>query len=454
MNAAKDFTMGSMAILALALPAMIAGHYSATTNSFYQYYDLLPIAILLLSRNWAGIIFCFFYFVFVNLFISYLIIKTHFSFLGIEDFFALISMGRNAPAIYIRWAIFFLIILVFSFRLTLFCISKIMLKLPGTLGILLAFLILGRLAGEGYRPFYIYQLIAIKNTEWYKNREWKPRIEPFVGDYATAVWKNDIEKKAPLPKKIFLILNESWGVMKDEKINNELIEDLITNPNLEIIDSGKFKVVGATLDGELREMCQFSITNYNIDSMNFKQKKENIFLSCLPNLLKKNGFSTAGFSSGSGSIYADATWHALAGIQENYFFENLSNPEMCHSFYGACDTELVPLIKNFYQSQGRRFGFWLTLNTHYPYDLRDLKRNLLDCSKVGVNPISEPCRNLKLQRQFFAILNELSNSPEMAGVEVIVVGDHAPPIFDLSQKEKEAIFWPDYVSYLHFRIKP
>ena len=62
------------------------------------------------------------------------------------------------------------------------------------------------------------------------------------------------------------------------------------------------------------------------------------------------------------------------------------------------------------------------------------------------------CRNFRLQAQFFDGLAELIQSPEMKGVEVFVVGDHAPPVLDM--KEHRQLNRKALVAWLHFKIKP
>ena len=47
------------------------------------------------------------------------------------------------------------------------------------------------------------------------------------------------------------------------------------------------------------------------------------------------------------------------------------------------------------------------------------------------------CHNLKLQNQFFYNLSQLVKNPELKGTYVVIVGDHAPPIYDMSRKDFE-----------------
>ena len=55
-----------------------------------------------------------------------------------------------------------------------------------------------------------------------------------------------------------------------------------------------------------------------------------------------------------------------------------------------------------------------------------------------------------MQVQFLDQLIELTKLPEMKGVEVLLVGDHAPPAFD--SKTYELIKFQK-ASFIHFKVK-
>jgi len=91
------------------------------------------------------------------------------------------------------------------------------------------------------------------------------------------------------------------------------------------------------------------------------------------------------------------------------------------------------------------------LNTHAAYDSRDVLHDVLDCRKYDLEEDTEGCRNLKLHASFFYGLGALLESPEMKGVEVVIVGDHPPPLLDLAANM--STFHPAEVSWVRFRIK-
>jgi len=93
-------------------------------------------------------------------------------------------------------------------------------------------------------------------------------------------------------------------------------------------------------------------------------------------------------------------------------------------------------LESFFSQPGKRFMYWLTLNTHAPYDLRDLRADHFDCEAHGIGENTESCRLLKLQADFFAGLAQQLRTDAMKGVDVIIVGDHAPKLMNIEEKEK------------------
>lgn len=150
-------------------------------------------------------------------------------------------------------------------------------------------------------------------------------------------------------------------------------------------------------------------------------------------------------------MYDRKYWYPRAGLDERIFFETKVWPRRCYSFPGACDLDLMQEIPAFFSKSGKRFFYWLTLNSHSLYDKRDIKNDIFDCESFKINKESESCRNLKLQAQFFAGLAEILKAKEMQGVKVMIVGDHTPIIFNA--QEKSANFVLNRVPWISFNTQ-
>lgn len=243
--------------------------------------------------------------------------------------------------------------------------------------------------------------------------------------------------------KILVVVNESWGSTINNDINHDVVSDIIASKNVENYKLSKIKVDGFTINGELRELCQKSLNHFNL-----KEQKKG-FENCLPNLYRKIGYSTYAMHAATGAMYDRKYWYPRAGFQNLIFRETIHNlKSRCYSFPGFCDRDLIDYVAQAFKKP-KVFFYWLTLNTHVNYDLRDLKLDKFDCLKYKINKDSASCRNLKLQKQFFYYLSELIKKPEMKGVDIIVVGDHAPPVY----AEDKKFFEDKYVGTLRIKVK-
>ncbi|MDX1537680.1 sulfatase-like hydrolase/transferase [Arsukibacterium sp.] len=246
-------------------------------------------------------------------------------------------------------------------------------------------------------------------------------------------------------EKLLLIVNESWGVTKDERINAELMRPITQlNDMVKNVHSGQINFLGATVAGELRELCHLSPNHFNL--RNAASGLEN----CIPHKLKQQGYSTSAFHAASGVMYDRIYWYAKAGFDSARFFENLSWTRRCYSYPGGCDVELINAVVADVAQPGKRFTYWLTLNSHAIYDERDIVTDQFDCLQFAVESSTQTCRNLKLQAQFFHVLAEQIADNKLAGAKVLIVSDHAPVITNKIEMEK--YFIDNKVNWLSFDI--
>lgn len=244
-------------------------------------------------------------------------------------------------------------------------------------------------------------------------------------------------------EKILLIVNESWGVPHNAKIQQDILSEIKNNQKVQEFGLESIEFDGYTVAGELRELCQRRPIHYNLRS---KQKG---FENCLPNILKKEGFETISYHGAVSLMYDRKDWYPRAGFDHSYFMDSgLNLSSRCFSFPGICDIDISKKILSDFEKNNKVFVYWLTLNSHSPYDLRDLKIDHFNCEKFNLNLFSATCRNLKLQKQFFVTLNNMINSEKLSNVRVIVVGDHKPPI----SNKTEDIFYEKLVPVLYFNV--
>ena len=131
--------------------------------------------------------------------------------------------------------------------------------------------------------------------------------------------------------------------------------------------------------------------------MNITKVKDEEFLGCLPSKLKKQGYSTYVMHGTDGELYDRKRWYPLVGFEHVLFKDSFKKSRNCKSFSGKCDYDLLELMSGIFANNEKVFLYWLTLNTHSPYDDK-LFIDGLNCKKYNINTDSETCLNLKQQR--------------------------------------------------------
>lgn len=258
---------------------------------------------------------------------------------------------------------------------------------------------------------------------------------------------NQIQHPETLPNKILFIVAESLGAPKLQPVLDDVLQPLLVQQDKAIsnLEIKRPSYLMPTVYGELRELCHAQPQNLNLRDL--KQGFEN----CLPNQLKQLGYETSAYHGALGIMYDRKDWYPRAGFEKTFFYESKPWKSRCYSFPGICDTEISDAIAEQFKSNDKQFVYWLTLNSHAPYDLRDIQYDLLKCEEYDIDANSMSCRNLKLQAQFFYVLSKMIQQPQFSNTQVIIVGDHSPIIFD--QTEKANVFDGNKVLMLKFNVK-
>jgi phosphoglycerol transferase MdoB-like AlkP superfamily enzyme len=275
-------------------------------------------------------------------------------------------------------------------------------------------------------------------------RDQEPPIQSTV-EYtgANASWYRLVGSETP--ERLLLIVNESWGTNTDPRINEALIKPILNqNHKLNNLQYGAVDWSGSTVMAELKELCSFRLRK--ADLVFIRSGSEN----CLPRRLGQAGYVTHAIHGASSKMYKRDIWYPYVGLSTYTFFESKQWPAQCKSFPGACDLDMKNEITDFFTPPGKRFMYWLTLNTHAIYNLDDLRIDAFDCLGIGIENNTSTCRYLKLQAQFFHGLAEIIDDPHMAGVAVRIIGDHPPPIANKSESLK--YFKENSVSWLEFTV--
>ncbi|MFD1261922.1 sulfatase-like hydrolase/transferase [Entomomonas asaccharolytica] len=451
------------ACLLLILPNfifVIATYWTGDNRSIFNIDYLLPFICLIFHNRLVraiGIIL----FVFIFLIDILLIVLQHYPSFHFRDSLYLISFIFSGPKIFLVYATAVIAIIAIEAIILWQFTKKV------TINNLLAvtlILILGNTAcylieqNNGQETNIYHTPFASSNSVYFiKNQEANfsnllggDLLAPSPYYHATTPWTNVIQQHQPLNQKLLLIVVESWGQPLNQAIQEDILKTLKTKTDsFEYFKQGDFLFRGFTVEGELRELCQLYPST--VDLYQIKTG----FQNCMPHTLNKLGYETQAIHGGSSTIYGRKEWYPKAGFKTQTFQEELNKPVNCIPFNGICDWDILPFLKQSFAQDKKLFNYWLTLTAHYTYYQHDIHNERFNCTTYNLPETGDACRSLKLQAQFFDYIAEFVTSPEMQGVEVIIVGDHPPPLFKASEialfKTKE--MQDGKVGWIHFKIK-
>jgi hypothetical protein len=244
-------------------------------------------------------------------------------------------------------------------------------------------------------------------------------------------------------RNVVFVMVESLGNMTDADARARIaapIYDPRVTAKYDVTD-GRVVFYGSTTSGEMRELCN---TREPFDEFAVKAVR-----SCLPERMRQRGYATTavhGFYSG---MFARNVWYPHVGFEKMAFGETLMPlaKRRCGTvFRGACDADLPPLILQAVAGSNKpNFIYWLTLNTHIPAAPGEALTNFGCEQEHNVFGLPQVCRMAELWHDVFKAVAQLALDPTVGPAEILVVGDHGPPLWSKSGRaEFEAGMVPWY----------
>ena len=246
---------------------------------------------------------------------------------------------------------------------------------------------------------------------------------------------------------MLVVIVEALGHFADPK-QQRLLEDALQSSGLDAryaITTGMSSFIGSTTASEMRELC--ATRDSYLDSLDKTQP------DCLPFRLNAAGYTTTGYHGFSAGMFQRDLWWPHIGFQQQFFGETLQQPgeRFCGDvFVGICDPVLVKRIAQQVKAATTpQFNYLLTFNTHIPV-LVDQGYKHLDCSRRGgVVPDREVCIMTDAWIELLQTIAREWAAPDMPPVEMLIVGDHAPPLWHRKARD---LFTPGQVTW--FSLSP
>lgn len=191
--------------------------------------------------------------------------------------------------------------------------------------------------------------------------------------FDSAVLQNDMtaDTIAASGHNVLLVVVEGLGAFADPRERSMLgdILQAVAHGGRYRLTSGTTHYSGSTTGAAARELCGHwgSWVDFVGDET----------FDCLPNRLAKKGLSTLSFHGYSREMFLRHQWYPHIGFKHSAFMEDMAaevpspTPSRCGSvFRGLCDTEVAGVVDAALKADPdkQKFVYFLTLNTHIPYE--------------------------------------------------------------------------------------
>ncbi|MEW5728673.1 MAG: sulfatase-like hydrolase/transferase [Pseudomonadota bacterium] len=264
-------------------------------------------------------------------------------------------------------------------------------------------------------------------------------LRPDIGGaVASATGLSGIEAAAGSGRTVLVVMVEALGQFRDDALNRRLAGVMVDEAISERyeVSTGTVPFNGSTTAGELREMCQRD------DSYLHFRAGLPEDASCLPLRLGRQGYETVALHGFTNQFFDRRTWYPVIGFQRMVFLEDVDDGRYCGNlFEGHCDDRMLGLVRaELARPGGPRLVYWLTLDSHYPVP------QPAECGEER----SQSCSMMTKWAEVLAGIRELALDPGLPPMDILVVGDHAPPMFKRSER---GLFHRDVVPWIALKAK-
>jgi len=237
---------------------------------------------------------------------------------------------------------------------------------------------------------------------------------------------------------IILVLTESWGLAKDDRVNQAQVQPY-RNPamvNLYRVQTGSVQFAGGTTSGETRELCG---DTQGISSFSGPNA---YFAECWPARLKNVGYRTLAVHGYAPGMFRRWEWYKRFGFEDSAFLLDLKHDgaTMCNgAFPGICDADVAQWIGDrllTHRDGKPDFVHWVTLNSHLPVPRLGKNIPLQQCAAAGIDRQEQLCSWFTLVRRVHESVARLALRPGLRPTVFVIVGDHAPPFIQEETREQ------------------
>lgn len=290
----------------------------------------------------------------------------------------------------------------------------------------------------------------------YKFGKWMggPKLWGSVVEFDSAMNNSGLSKALAAPgakPDVLFVMVEGLGAF-DDPAHNAILTDILKDDRVKSrykFSEGLSSYVGSTTGAESREFCG--------KWGDFRDYMTADSYDCLPSKLSAKGYETASYHAFTQEFFERGDWYPRIGFQNTNFIEQMApdletnpQPQCGLTWRGLCDRDVADRVEAFLAKPGdqAKFAYWLTLNSHMPIHADDVTPRL-GCKDGGQFGDRTVCVMTEMWVEVFEKVRAMALNPELANLEIILIGDHHPPVWTRGGR---ALFTPGKVAW--YRLSP
>jgi hypothetical protein len=228
-----------------------------------------------------------------------------------------------------------------------------------------------------------------------------------------------------LPEKIVVIIFESFSMMADDTNLERWLEPFATLKTRYTIETGSFDWVGATLRGEIRELCWMGLDG----AQNLSAMSTNSMPAALPKVLNNLGYETKAFHGFYKAMYERDKVYPMLGFDHSVFLVDMQEqgnvPLAGTLFRGAQDSYVAGLVHDELRKPGKRFVYWMTLTSHFPVNVPFAKNIATPKELQAFEKLPPPVWAYQvICHKTLQSIAAIAADQSLTNCDFVIVGDH------------------------------
>ena len=254
-------------------------------------------------------------------------------------------------------------------------------------------------------------------------------------------------------RNLLIVMVEGMGAYADPRHAGLLSALIDTDAVREKYDfsHGTSPYLGSTTGAAARELCG--------EWGSYLDYRDGPPKPCLPRRLSLAGYESVALHGFTQKFFDRDIWYPKIGFDRTLFAEQLvrdrvdGHDRVCGlTFKGFCDNDVGEVARGMLtQRDGkRRFVYWLTLNTHMPFDIDQATHRFGCAANGGIFADKTVCYLSEMWADIVAQVASIATDPELPPTDILIVGDHHTPLFTRTAR---GLFAPGKVAWFALKAK-